>query len=194
MRQATIERKTAETDIKLALALDSQEQCSIDTGIGFFDHMLQLFAKHGFMDIKLKCTGDLHVDAHHTVEDCGIALGQAYRAALGDKAGIARYGFMLLPMDEVLVSVAVDISGRPYFVFNAELPPAIIGGYDAQLTEEFFRAFAMNAGLTLHINLMYGNNLHHITEAINKGVARALAQAAAIDPKVEGVPSTKGVL
>lgn len=194
MRQATIERKTAETDIKLVLALDSREPCSIDTGIGFFDHMLQLFAKHGFMDIKLKCTGDLHVDAHHTVEDCGIALGQAYKAALGEKAGIARYGFMLLPMDEVLVSVAVDISGRPYFVFNAKLPPAIIGGYDAQLTEEFFRAFAMNAGLTLHINLMYGNNLHHITEAIYKGVARALAQVAAIDPKVEGVPSTKGVL
>lgn len=194
MRQADIERKTSETDIKLKLSLEGNDLRSIATGVGFFDHMLELFSKHGFMDLELKCIGDVDIDAHHTVEDCGIALGQAYKTALGDKSGITRYGSVLLPMDEVLVMAAVDISGRPYFVFNAELPPAMIGGYDAQLTEEFFRAFAINAGLTLHINVMYGSNLHHITEAIFKGVARALAQAASIDPKVIGVPSTKGVL
>lgn len=194
MRKAVCKRKTNETDIALTLTLDAGEERKIDTGIAFFDHMLDLFAKHGFFDLELTCKGDVQVDGHHTVEDVGIALGTAFKEALGDKRGIRRYGSSLLPMDETLIQTALDISGRPFLVFDAELPPAMIGGFDAQLAEEFFRAFAFQAGITLHITLVHGKNLHHIVEGMFKGVARALADAVQHDPRVKGIPSTKGVL
>lgn len=194
MRKAETARKTNETDIHITLDLDGSGERSISSGVGFFDHMLEQLAKHGRMDITLSCEGDTHIDAHHTVEDVGIALGQTIAKALGDKRGIRRYGSMLLPMDEALVEAALDISGRPYLVFDADIQPCMIGGYDAQLTEEFFRALAVNAGLTLHITLRRGKNAHHIAEAMYKAVGRALAQACSIDPDESGIPSTKGVL
>lgn len=194
MRQGIIERNTAETNIRVQLTLDGGSQRSVDTGIGFFDHMLEQLGKHGFMDLQLTCKGDIHVDGHHTVEDCGIALGQAFCQALGDKKGIHRYGSMLLPMDEALCQAAVDISGRPMLVWNVSLPITMIGGFDAQLTEEFFRAFVMSAGITLHVTLLDGKNAHHIVECVFKCVARALAEAVAMDPRMQGLPSTKGVL
>lgn len=195
MRKGTCDRETKETKIKLAIDLEGGENRSIDTGVRFFDHMLDLMAKQGFLDINLVCKGDINVDAHHTVEDVGICMGKALAQALGDRTGITRYASCYLPMDETLVLAAVDISGRPFICFNAELPlGAMVGNMEAQLAEEFFRALAMNAGITLHINLLYGKNLHHILEAMFKAVGRALADAAQLDPRVKGVPSTKGTL
>jgi imidazoleglycerol-phosphate dehydratase len=193
-RRAEIERKTAETQISIKLNLDGEGTCDIATGIGFLDHMLTLLAKHSFMDLTVKAKGDLEVDSHHTVEDIGIVLGEALREALGDKAGIHRYGNCFIPMDETLVQVCLDFSGRPFLVFGAEIPKILLGNYDTEMTEEFFRAVAMHCGLTLHIRVLYGSNVHHIIEAIFKAFARAVAEAAAVDPRVKGVMSSKGVL
>ena len=193
-RRAEIERKTAETQISIKLNLDGEGKCDIATGIGFLDHMLTLLAKHSFMDLTVKAKGDLEVDSHHTVEDIGIVLGEALREALGDKAGIHRYGNCFIPMDETLAQVCLDFSGRPFLVFGAEIPKIQLGNYDAEMTEEFFRAVAMHCGLTLHIRVLYGSNVHHIIEAIFKAFARAVAEAAAVDPRVKGVMSSKGVL
>lgn len=195
MRTANVARKTGETDISLALDIDGRGERSISTGIGFFDHMLDLIAAHAQFDLNLKCLGDTHVDAHHSVEDIGIAFGQAIKEALGGKVGIKRYSSVFLPMDEALAHVALDISGRAYLHYEAPINAgAMVGDMDAQLFEEFFRAVAFNAGITLHINVNYGKNIHHILEAICKGFARAMREAVAIDSKVTGVPSTKGVL
>ena len=193
-RRAEIERKTAETQISIKLNLDGEGICDIATGIGFLDHMLTLLAKHSFMDLTVKAKGDLEVDSHHTVEDIGIVLGEALREALGDKAGIHRYGNCFIPMDETLAQVCLDFSGRPFLVFGAEIPKIQLGNYDTEMTEEFFRAAAMHCGLTLHIRVLYGSNVHHIIEAIFKAFARAVAEAAAVDPRVKGVMSSKGVL
>lgn len=194
MRSGNVERKTLETGISAEWCLDGSGSCEINTGIGFFDHMLTLLAKHSFSDLVVHAVGDLDVDSHHTVEDCGIVLGQALKEAVGDKAGIHRYGNCFLPMDEVLVQVCLDFSGRPYLVFDADIPKVQLGIYDAEMTEEFFRALAMQAGLTLHIRVLYGKNTHHIIEAIFKGFARALAEAVAFDSRVHGVMSSKGTL
>ena len=193
-RRAEIERKTAETQISIKLNLDGEGKCDIATGIGFLDHMLTLLAKHSFMDLTVRAKGDLEVDSHHTVEDIGIVLGEALREALGDKAGIHRYGNCFIPMDETLAQACLDFSGRPFLVFGAEIPKIKLGNYDAEMTEEFFRAVAMHCGLTLHIRVLYGSNVHHIIEAIFKAFARAVAEAAAVDPRVKGVMSSKGVL
>ena len=193
-RRAEIERKTAETQISIKLNLDGEGTCDIATGIGFLDHMLTLLAKHSFMDLTVKAKGDLEVDSHHTVEDIGIVLGEALREALGDKAGIHRYGNCFIPMDETLAQVCLDFSGRPFLVFDAEIPKIQLGNYDAEMTEEFFRAVVVHCGLTLHIRVLYGSNVHHIIEAIFKAFARAVAEAAAVDPRVKGVMSSKGVL
>ena len=193
-RRAEIERKTAETQISVKLNLDGEGKCDIATGIGFLDHMLTLLAKHSFMDLTVKAKGDLEVDSHHTVEDIGIVLGEALREALGDKSGIHRYGNCFIPMDETLAQVCLDFSGRPFLVFDAEIPKIQLGNYDAEMTEEFFRAVAVHCGLTLHIRVLYGSNVHHIIEAIFKAFARAVAEAAAVDPRVKGVMSSKGVL
>ena len=193
-RRAEIERKTAETQISVKLNLDGEGKCDIATGIGFLDHMLTLLAKHSFMDLTVKAKGDLEVDSHHTVEDIGIVLGEALQEALGDKAGIHRYGNCFIPMDETLAQVCLDFSGRPFLVFDAEIPKIQLGNYDTEMTEEFFRAVAMHCGLTLHIRVLYGSNVHHVIEAIFKAFARAVAEAAAGDPKVKGVMSSKGVL
>ena len=193
-RRAEIERKTAETQISIKLNLDGEGKCDIATGIGFLDHMMTLLAKHSFMDLTVKAKGDLEVDSHHTVEDIGIVLGEALQEALGDKAGIHRYGNCFIPMDETLAQVCLDFSGRPFLVFGAEIPKIQLGNYDTEMTEEFFRAVAMHCGLTLHIRVLYGSNVHHIIEAIFKAFARAVAEAAAVDPRVKGVMSSKGVL
>jgi imidazoleglycerol-phosphate dehydratase len=194
-RQARVERKTKETDIVLQLNVDGTGASKIQTGIPFFGHMLEAFARHGLMDLTVDATGDLEVDLHHTVEDVGIVLGKALREALGDRAGIVRYGAASIPMDETLVSAAVDISGRPFIVFNVPLRRTRIANMDLDLLQDFFRAFAFNAELNLHVNLHYGENLHHIAEAVFKSVARALAQATRLDPRIAGVvPSTKGSL
>ena len=193
-RRAEIERKTAETQISIKLNLDGEGTCDIATGIGFLDHMLTLLAKHSFMDLTVKAKGDLEVDSHHTVEDIGIVLGEALREALGDKAGIHRYGNCFIPMDETLAQVCLDFSGRPFLAFGAEIPKIQLGNYDTEMTEEFFRAVAMHCGLTLHIRVLYGSNVHHIIEAIFKAFARAVAEAAVVDPRVKGVMSSKGVL
>ena len=193
-RRAEIERKTAETQISIKLNLDGEGTCDIATGIGFLDHMLTLLAKHSFMDLTVKAKGDLEVDSHHTVEDIGIVLGEALQEALGDKAGIHRYGNCFIPMDETLAQVCLDFSGRPFLVFGAEIPKIQLGNYDTEMTEEFFRALAVHCGLTLHIRVLYGSNVHHIIEAIFKAFARAVAEAAAVDPRVKGVMSSKGVL
>ena len=193
-RCAEIKRKTAETQISVKLTLDGEGKCDIATGIGFLDHMLTLLAKHSFMDLTVKAKGDLEVDSHHTVEDIGIVLGEALREALGDKAGIHRYGNCFIPMDETLAQACLDFSGRPFLVFGAEIPKIKLGNYDTEMTEEFFRAVAMHCGLTLHIRVLYGSNVHHIIEAIFKAFARAVAEAAAVDPRVKGVMSSKGVL
>ena len=193
-RRAEVERKTAETQISIKLNLDGEGTCDIATGIGFLDHMLTLLAKHSFMDLTVKAKGDLEVDSHHTVEDIGIVLGEALQEALGDKAGIHRYGNCFIPMDETLAQVCLDFSGRPFLVFGAEIPKIQLGNYDAEMTEEFFRAVAMHCGLTLHIRVLYGSNVHHIIEAIFKAFARAVAEATAVDPRVKGVMSSKGVL
>jgi len=194
-RTADIHRATRETDVQLALALDGHGGGTRETGVGFLDHMLDLLARHGRMDLDVTVTGDLHVDQHHTTEDAGIALGQAFAQALGDKKGIARYASLHLPMDETLTRVALDISGRPFLVFRTAFPTEKIGAFDAELVREFFQAFAMNAGVTLHVETLYGQNSHHIAESCFKGLARALRAAVALDPREGGrVPSTKGSL
>ena len=195
MRTATVARDTKETAIEVTVALDGTGKSAIVTGIGFFDHMLEQLSRHSLIDISVKAVGDLHIDDHHTVEDTGIALGQAIRLALGDRAGIARYADALLPMDETLSRAAIDVSGRPFLVFKAEFPREKIGTFDTELVREFFQAFAMNAGITLHIETLYGANAHHIAESIFKGAARALRAAIAVDPRQHGaIPSTKGTL
>ncbi len=194
MREAQVERKTAETSIRLSLELDGKGISNVDTGIGFFDHMLTLFAAHGLFDLTLDCDGDIEVDGHHSVEDIGIALGTAVRQALGDKAGIHRYGTFYLPMDEALAFVSLDISGRPFLVYDGGDLSPMIGDYDTELTEEFLRAFAVHAGITLHVRVLYGRNSHHKIEGIFKALGHALRIAVEKDPRVEGIPSTKGVL
>ncbi len=195
MRTATIKRKTKETDIEVSVTLDGSGVANVATGIGFFDHMLDLLARHSRMDITVKAVGDLHVDDHHTVEDVGIALGQAVRQALGSMAGITRYAGVHMPMDETLTRVVIDISGRPVLVFKTAFPRDKIGEFDTELVREWFQAFAMNAGITLHVETLYGDNSHHIAESCFKGLARALRAAVAIDPQAKGeVPSTKGSL
>ncbi len=194
MRTATIDRQTNETNIQLELNLDGSGKASVATGVGFFDHMLELFAKHGAFDLKVQAEGDLHVDQHHTVEDTGICLGQAIRQALGDKAGIRRYGHFTLPMEETLVTTALDLSGRYFFVFGAEFPTAKIGEFDSELVYDFWQAAAANALCNLHVVLHHGRNSHHISEAIFKSAARALRMAVEHDPRSPGIPSTKGTL
>ena len=193
-RTAKIERQTNETDITLELNIDGDGKSEIQTGVGFFDHMLELFSRHGIFDLKVNAKGDLHVDQHHTVEDTGICLGLAFREALGDKAGIRRYGHFTLPMEETLVTTAVDLSGRYYLVFNSDFPTQKIGEFDSELVEDFWQAFAANALCNLHVNLHYGRNSHHISEAIFKSLARTLRMATEADPRMSGVPSTKGVI
>ena len=194
MREAKIVRQTTETDIQVKFNIDGEGLADIDTGIGFFDHMLILFSKHGLFDTLIKCDGDLAVDGHHTVEDIGLALGQAVKAALGDKEGIVRYGTSFVPMDETLAQVSLDISGRPYLVYDAGEMAPMIGQYDSQLTEEFLRAFSMQSGITLHVKIIYGSNSHHKVEAIFKALGQALGQAVQKNPRIHGVMSTKGTL
>lgn len=195
MRKATIKRTTKETDVEVSVDLDGTGAATIATGIGFLDHMLDLLARHARIDIAVKAVGDLHVDYHHTTEDVGIALGQAVKQALGTMAGINRYASLYLPMDETLTRVAIDISGRPTLVFKAEFTRDKIGEFDTELVREWFNAFAGNAGITLHVETLYGENSHHIAESCFKGLARALRVAVAIDPRNAGeVPSTKGQL
>ena len=194
-RTATIARRTKETQIDLSLDLDGTGRATAATGVGFFDHMLDLLARHGLFDLDVKATGDLHVDAHHTVEDVGIVLGQALEQAVGDKRGIYRYGWAIVPMDESLAQVAVDLSGRPTFVFHVKFPSQTIGQFPTELVEEFLKALATSARMNLHVNVAYGSNNHHIAEAVFKGLARALRQAVEIDPRrADDVPSTKGSL
>ena len=195
MRQATINRKTAETDISLTLCLDGKGTTEIRTGVGFLDHMLTLFAKHGRFDLAVTCKGDVEVDGHHSVEDIGICLGEAFAKALGTKAGICRYGSMILPMDESLILSSVDLSGRAYLGYALEIPTEKVGCFDTELVKEFFLAFVRAAACTLHIRQLAGENSHHIIEGTFKSVARALRSAVAIDPTLDGeIPSTKGVL
>ncbi|WP_428306050.1 imidazoleglycerol-phosphate dehydratase HisB [Lacipirellula sp.] len=193
-RTARIERQTAETEIVVEVNLDGSGVANVQTGVGFLDHMLELLAKHGAFDINVAARGDLHVDQHHTVEDTGICLGQAFREALGDKRGIRRYGHFTLPMEETLVTVAVDLSGRYALAFNAPLPSPKIGAFDSELLEDFWQSFAANTLCNLHVLLHYGRNSHHIAEAVFKGTARALRMAVEADPRMTGVPSTKGSL
>jgi len=193
-RRAEIDRKTAETEIHVSLALDGDGAGIRDTGVGFFDHMLDLLARHGRLHLDVRARGDLQTGAHHTVEDVGICIGHALDQALGDRAGISRYGEATVPMDESRVSCAIDISGRGLCVFEASLPPGSIGNFDLELTEEFFRALATNAKFTLHITVQTGSNAHHVIEAMFKALARALRAAVAFDPTEHGVPSTKGTL
>jgi imidazoleglycerol-phosphate dehydratase len=195
LRKARIERKTKETGISAEVNLDGKGVYSISTGIGFFDHMLEQLSRHSRIDIALSSKGDLHVDGHHTVEDCGIALGQAVAKALGEKRGIVRYAHAYLPMDETLTRTALDISGRPYLIWRVAFPAPKIGEMDTELFREFFQAFAQNAGITLHIELLYGENSHHIAESCFKGLARALGAAIAVDGRAKDeIPSTKGQL
>ncbi len=194
-RQGTIERSTKETKFKATVDRDGTGAYDVATGIGFLDHMLEQLARHSLIDITLKAKGDLHIDFHHTTEDCGIVLGQAVAKALGDKQGITRYAGVHLPMDETLTRVAVDVSGRPYLIWKVAFPTPKIGDMDTELFREWFQAFAQNAGITLHIETLYGDNSHHIAETCFKGLARALRAAIAIDPRQAGrVPSTKGTL
>lgn len=196
MRQASVHRITGETDIDLSLNLDGSGKAAIDTGIGFFDHMLDAFARHGLFDLSVKINGDLRVDGHHSVEDCGIVLGQAIRQALGDKKGIRRYGFFVLPMDEALVTCAVDLCDRPYFVFLGEekITPPMVGDFDTQLVREFFYSVSYAAGMNLHFKVDAGTNGHHIIEAMFKAFSKALDMASQEDPRIQGVLSTKGKL
>lgn len=193
-RKASIKRETAETQIELTLELDGTGQSDIQTGVGFFDHMLTLLARHALFDLTIKANGDLEVDYHHTVEDVGICLGKALCQALSDKQGITRYGSLTIPMEETLVTAALDLSGRPWFVFQVEFPTEKIGQFDTELVREFWQAFSSNGLLNLHHVLHHGANSHHISEGIFKGTARALRQAVSIDPRQQGVPSSKGVL
>ncbi|MEQ1825540.1 MAG: imidazoleglycerol-phosphate dehydratase HisB [Pirellula sp.] len=193
-RSTNITRQTAETKIELKLNLDGSGQNNIQTGVGFLDHMLVLFARHGLVDLDVHAEGDLQVDSHHTTEDVGICLGQAFANCLGNKHGIKRYGHMVLPMEESLVTSAIDFSGRPFLVFQAEMPSPKIGDFDSELVEDFWQGFASNAMCNLHIVLHYGRNTHHIAEAIFKATARAVRIACELDPRQTGVPSSKGVL
>ena len=194
MREAKIQRTTNETDINISVNLDGEGVSNINTGIGFFDHMLTLFASHSRLDLDVECDGDLEVDGHHSIEDIGIALGTAVKNALGDKRGINRYGTFYLPMDESLAFVSLDISGRPYLVYDGGEMSPMIGDYDTELTEEFLRAFAFNAGITLHVKILYGTNSHHKVEAIFKALGHALRIATEHDSRMNEIPSTKGVL
>lgn len=195
MRRATITRKTNETDIAVTLDLDGTGAATIRTGIGFFDHMLDQLSRHALIDMHISASGDLHIDDHHTVEDCGIALGKALAQALGDKAGIRRYGSFHLAMDDALVRVALDLSGRPYLCWNLPFAAPKIGSFDTELVREFFQAVSVHAGITLHVDLIRGENAHHIAEAVFKALARALREAVEPDPRMEGrLPSTKGAL
>ncbi len=195
MRRSTITRTTGETDIRLAIDIDGTGRTEIATGVGFFDHMLTLLGKHSLIDLMVEAKGDTYVDDHHTVEDVGIALGKAVAEAIGDKRGITRYADVSMPMDETLTRVAIDISGRPFLVFRTEFKGPKIGTFDTELVREWFQAFAMNAGVTLHVETLYGDNNHHIAESCFKGLARALRLALAIDPRAKDmVPSTKGTL
>jgi imidazoleglycerol-phosphate dehydratase len=194
MRKADLTRKTAETDISVAVDLDGQGRADVATEVGFFDHMLDQLARHSLIDITLTAKGDRHIDDHHTVEDCGIALGQALAKALGDKRGIRRYGHFALAMDDAQVSTALDLSGRPYLVWNVAFPTPKIGTFDTELVREFFQALSTHGGITLHVDLIHGLNSHHIAEAAFKSVARALRMAVEADPRQTGIPSTKGTL
>ena len=195
MREGSIRRKTNETDISIDLNIDGTGVHDIKTGIGFLDHMLQQLSRHSLMDMKVRAKGDLHIDAHHTTEDIGISLGQAFAKALGDKKGIRRYAHVYLPMDETLTRVAMDISGRAYMIWKVDFPTQKVGEFDCELFGEFFHAFAMNAGITLHMENIYGSNSHHIAESCFKGLARTLRRAAAVDKSTAGIlPTTKGML
>ena len=195
MRTGATKRKTKETDVEVTIALDGEGRADVSTGIGFLDHMLDLLARHSRMDITVKAKGDLHVDHHHTTEDVGIALGQSVKQALGDMKGITRYADVHMPMDEALTRVSMDISGRPFLVFKSEFVRDKVGTFDTELVQEWFQAFAMNAGVTLHVETLYGSNDHHIAESCFKGLARALRAAVSIDERAKGeVPSTKGTL
>lgn len=195
MRSAEISRKTNETAISVSINLDGAGRCKSETGVGFFDHMIDQLSRHALIDITLKAKGDLHIDDHHTVEDCGIALGQALRAALGEKLGIRRYGHFNLAMDDAQISCALDLSSRPFLVWNVDFPTSQIGSFDCELVREFFQALAVHGGITLHVDKIHGLNSHHIAEATFKAVARALRMAIEVDPRSEGaLPSTKGAL
>ncbi len=195
MRRATLTRTTAETDISVKLNLDGTGIYDNQTGVGFFDHMLDQLARHALIDMTVRCAGDLHIDDHHTVEDVGIAIGQALASAVGDKKGITRYGSCLLPMDDALVRCALDLSGRPFLVWNVDLPTPKIGTFDTELVREFFQAFSTHAGITLHVDMLHGLNSHHIAEAVFKSVARALRMALEADARMaDAIPSTKGAL
>ncbi|GAB4287499.1 MAG: imidazoleglycerol-phosphate dehydratase HisB [Roseovarius sp.] len=195
MRQARITRKTAETDIEVRIDLDGQGRHEMATGVGFLDHMLDQLARHSLIDMAVRCAGDTHIDDHHTVEDVGIALGQALARALGDKRGIRRYGACLLAMDDALLRAALDLSGRPYLVWNVEMPTPKIGSFDTELVREFFQALSTHGGITLHVDMLHGINSHHIAEAAFKAVARALREAVETDPRrADAIPSTKGAL
>ncbi len=194
-RSAEVSRKTKETQLRVRVDLDGSGQAEVGTGIGFFDHMLEALARHGLLDLEVECRGDLHVDGHHTVEDTGIVLGQALAQALGDRAGIRRYADATVPLDEALVRVVLDVSGRPFLSYHVDIPKwQMLGDYDVLLTPEFFRALVLNAGLTVHIDLIRGDNPHHIVEATFKAFARALDMATSRDGRITGVPSTKGML
>lgn len=193
-RTSKIERKTAETDIKLKLTIDGTGKSTIHTGIGFFDHMLTSFAKHGFFDLEVDCKGDLEVDCHHTVEDVGIVLGEAIKQALGDKKGIKRYGYFILPMDEALLLCSLDLSGRPYLVFDSSFSNERVGAMDVELVKEFFYAISYSCGMNLHIKQLEGKNNHHIIEGMFKAFAKALDEATKLDSRIQGVLSTKGML
>ena len=194
MRTAQLQRKTNETDINISINLDGEGKTDIKSGIGFFDHMLTLFASHGRLDLEVNCNGDIDVDGHHSVEDIGISLGMALKQALGDKKGINRYGTFYLPMDEALAFVSLDISGRSYLVYDGGEMAPMIGNYDTELTEEFLRAFAFNAGITLHVKILYGTNSHHKVEAIFKALGHALRIATEHDQRMNDIPSTKGII
>ncbi len=193
-RSASIDRQTSETQIKLSLELDGRGEAKIATPVPFIDHMLTLLARHGFFNIEVEAKGDIEIDAHHTVEDLGICLGEAFKQALGDKEGIRRFGRATMPMHEALASVVLDFSGRPFLVFNVDMPKAKVGNFDTELVEEFFVAFCNHAGANVHVNLAYGDNLHHIIEGIFKAFGRALDEATSLDSRIEGVLSTKGKL
>ncbi|HTC24844.1 MAG TPA: imidazoleglycerol-phosphate dehydratase HisB [Gemmatimonadales bacterium] len=194
-RIGEVHRKTKETDLRVRVALDGRGEATVRTGIGFFDHMLEALARHALLDLTVEASGDLHVDGHHTVEDTGIALGQAIAKALGDRAGIRRYADALVPLDDALVRAVIDVSGRPYLAYQIDIPKwQMLGDFDVFLTPEFFRALIQNAGLTVHLDLVRGDNPHHIVEAAFKAFARVLDDATRLDPRVSGVPSTKGVL
>ena len=193
-RKAVVERITKETQIKMALDIDGTGEAKVCTSVPFLDHMLNLFARHGLFDLEVEARGDIDIDFHHTVEDIGIVLGSACKEALGEKRGIRRYGQATVPMDETLASVAIDLSGRPYLVYNVRLPKVKIGDFDVELAREFFQALVNNLGANIHVNVMYGDNVHHVLEACFKALARALDQATQVDPRIEGVMSTKGKL